>query len=91
MLECGTTHSCLIRHYLEGSPSLSMRRRILVIIALFGLCTPASSQERCPELTRLNAEAEEALKKAAGLVEQDRCDAYVRYSVTWAEIAKIRA
>jgi len=39
-------------------------------------------------LTRLNAEAEEASKKAAGVVGQDRCDAYVRYSVTWAEIAK---
>jgi hypothetical protein len=35
------------------------------MIALFGLCTPASSQERRPGLTRLNAEAEDALKKAA--------------------------
>ena len=43
---------------------------------------------KSPELTRLHAEAEEALKKATGLAAQDRCYAYIRFSVTWAEIAK---
>lgn len=62
--------------------------RTLLAVALLGFCTTAKSQERCPEWTRLNAEAEEALKKAAGLVAQDRCDGYVRYSVAWAELAR---
>jgi len=39
-------------------------------------------------LTRLNAEADEALKKAAALVAQERCDGYVHYSVAWAGIAR---
>ena len=32
------------------------QRRSLVIIALFGFCTPAGAQEACPELARLHAE-----------------------------------
>jgi len=62
------------------------RRRTLAIVALFGLCAPASSQELCPELARLHAEAEAQLQKAAGLVAQDRCYAYVHYSEAWGEI-----
>jgi hypothetical protein len=61
-------------------------RRSLVTIALLGLCMPAGAQEACPELTRLHAEAEAALQKADGLAGQDRCYAYVRYSVAWADI-----
>ena len=60
----------------------------LTMIALVSFCTPATSQERCPELTQLYAEADEALKKAATLTAQDRCDAYLKFSVTWAEIAR---
>jgi hypothetical protein len=58
------------------------------MIALVSFCTPAAPQERCPELTQLYAEAEEALKRAAALAAQDRCNAYIKFSVTWAEIAR---
>lgn len=85
--------NALLRILLDLAPSmrkplLRTDGRTLAMIALFGFCTTATAQERCPELTRLHLEAEEALKKAAGLVAQDRCDAYIRFSVTWAEIAK---
>jgi len=60
----------------------------LTMIALVSFCTPATSQERCPELTQLYAEADAALKRAAALAAQDRCNAYIKFSVTWAEIAR---
>lgn len=65
---------------------LRMRYQTLVVVALFGACGLARSQERCPELPQLQAEAEQAFKKATEPVVQDRCAAYVHYSVTWAEI-----
>lgn len=61
-------------------------RRSLLIIALFGFCTPVGTQEACPELTRLYAEADAALEKAAGLAGPYCCYAYVHYSVAWGEI-----
>ena len=61
-------------------------RRSLVIIALFGVWTPAGAQEACPELTKLQAEADAALHKADGLAGPDRCYAYIHYSVAWTEI-----
>jgi hypothetical protein len=60
----------------------------LTMIALLAFATPADSQERCPELTRLYAEADAALGKTAGLVTPERCYAYVHFSVAWAEVAK---
>ena len=62
------------------------QRRSLVIIALFGFCTPAGAQEACPELARLHAEADAALEKAAGLAGPDLCYAYIHHSVAWTEI-----
>jgi hypothetical protein len=58
------------------------------MIALVSFCTPATAQERCPELSQLYAEADAALKRAATTAAQDRCDAYIKFSVTWAEIAR---
>jgi hypothetical protein len=58
----------------------------LAIIVL--LAAPATSQDKCPKLTRLYAEADQALNKTNGLAAQERCDAYVHVSVAWADIAK---
>jgi hypothetical protein len=60
----------------------------LAMMLLNGGATPAASQEQCPELARLHAEADAALSRATGLVAQERCDAYVHFSVAWAEIAR---
>ncbi|MET4390704.1 hypothetical protein ABIB73_006489 [Bradyrhizobium sp. F1.4.3] len=60
----------------------------LAMMLLIGFTAPAASQDPCSTLTRPYSEADTALKKAAGLVAQDRCDAYVRFSVAWAEVAK---
>lgn len=60
--------------------------RTLVIIAFLALGAPAGAQEACPELTRLHAEADTALEKAAGLAGPDRCYAYIHYSVAWTAI-----
>jgi len=57
---------------------------------LVALCAsaPARSQELCPELTRLQAEADEAWTKTAVLSAPDRCHAYVQFSVAWADVAR---
>jgi hypothetical protein len=60
----------------------------LAIVALVGFCSQAAAQEQCPELTRLRSEAADALKKATGVATQDRCDAYIRVSIAWADIAR---
>jgi hypothetical protein len=62
--------------------------RTVVIIALAGFCSPVVSQERCSDSDRLTAEAETTFANAAGSVGPGRCDAYIRYSVAWAEAAK---
>jgi hypothetical protein len=56
---------------------------------LVALCAsaPARSQEQCPELTRLQAEADETWTKTAMLSAPDRCHAYVQFSVAWADVA----
>ena len=61
-------------------------RRDLMILAMVGLCAPALAQVTCPELTKLRAESEAALNKVAKLTGEDRCYAYVRYSVAWSDI-----
>ena len=61
---------------------------IIAVIAVVGFCSQVAAQERCPELTRLRSEAAEALKKATRVAIQDRCDAYIRVSIAWAEIAR---
>ncbi|QPF85841.1 hypothetical protein IC762_05925 [Bradyrhizobium genosp. L] len=67
---------------------LHAHSRTLAVVALLGFCASAGAQESCPELARLNADAEAALKKASRLAAQDRCDAYVHYSVAWADLAR---
>ncbi len=65
---------------------LAVYRRGLMILALVGLCAPSRAQVTCPELTKLRAEGEAALNKAAELTGEDRCYAYVHYSVAWSDI-----
>jgi hypothetical protein len=59
----------------------------ILAIVLLSVAPPAWSQEACPQLTHLYAEADEALTKAAGLAGQDRCNGYIRHSAAWADIA----
>ena len=61
--------------------------RILVLVALCA-SAPARSQEQCPELTRLLAEADDAWTKTAGLSAADRCHGYLQYSVAWADVER---
>lgn len=60
----------------------------LVIVAVLGFCAQARAQEQCPELTQLRSDAADALRKATGAATQDRCDAYIRYSIAWADTAR---
>lgn len=59
----------------------------LAVIMLGGLTTYALAHERCPELTRLHDEANEALKKATGMATSDRCEVYTRFTMAWGNIA----
>jgi hypothetical protein len=59
----------------------------LAAIMLAGLTTYALAHDRCPELTRLHREANEALKKATGMATSDRCEAYTRFTMAWGNIA----
>jgi hypothetical protein len=75
----------------------------LVLIALAGLSGPANAQTQCPELTRLRADAAEASKETRGLPVwgpsketrglplRDRCEAYIRLSIAWNDVAKYAA
>lgn len=67
---------------------LRAHHQSLVVITLLGACAPVSVQESCPELSHLRAEAERAFNKATEPVVQDRCAAYVHYSVASAEIRR---
>jgi hypothetical protein len=60
----------------------------LATVAVIGFCAQARAQERCPELTQLRSDAADALRKATGAATQARCDAYIRYSVAWADTAR---
>jgi hypothetical protein len=58
-------------------------------IALAGFCSQANAQAQCPELTRLRGEAAEASKQRVALVPpSQRCEAYVRISMTWGAIVQ---
>lgn len=59
----------------------------LVAVILAGHATYALAHDRCPELTRLHGEANEALNTATALAVSDRCEAYTRFTVAWGNIA----
>lgn len=59
----------------------------LAAIMLAGLTTYTFAHDRCPELTRLHGEANEALKKATGMAASDRCEAHTRFTMAWGEVA----
>jgi hypothetical protein len=47
----------------------------------------ASRRGVMPELARLRGEAVEAAKRRSAVPTADRCEAYIRFSMAWAEIA----
>jgi len=57
------------------------------MIALVGV-SEVAAQQRCPELTRLRSEAAEASKQVARVGSHDRCEAYIRVSVAWRDLAR---
>jgi len=65
-----------------------MRTHGAILIALVGLCSPANAQTQCPELVRLRAEAVAAAKPTRGAPAVGRCDAYIRLSIAWNDVAK---
>jgi len=65
-----------------------MRMYAAILIALVGPSSPASAQAQCPELTRLRAEAAAASTQTRGAPALGSCDAYIRLSIAWNDIAK---
>jgi hypothetical protein len=64
-----------------------MRTYGAILIALAGLSGPANAQAQCPELTRLRSEVA-AASTGTGVPTRNRCDAYIRLSIAWNDIAK---
>jgi hypothetical protein len=64
-----------------------MRMYGLALIVLAGLTGPAIAQTQCPELTRLRSEVA-AASTGTGVPTRNRCDAYIRLSIAWNDIAK---
>jgi hypothetical protein len=61
----------------------------LAAVVLAGFCNQAHAQAQCPELTRLHGEVAQAAKQRVALVPpSQRCQAYIRMSMTWAAIAQ---
>jgi hypothetical protein len=60
----------------------------MILIALVGLSSPAVAQAQCPELTRLRAEAAAASTQTRGAPALGRCEAYIRFSIAWNDVAK---
>jgi hypothetical protein len=65
-----------------------MLRYAAVLIALAGFYGPANAQTQCPELMRLRSEVAAASTKATGRMPRTSCDAYIRLSIAWYDIAK---
>jgi hypothetical protein len=66
---------------------------VLAVIALAGFSSQLRAEDQCPELTRLRSEAAEAAKRifgarVFGAPLPERCEAYVRISIAWAEAAQ---
>jgi hypothetical protein len=72
------------------SKSRQMRTHTIIsaMIALAGFSAQLAAQERCGELARLRGEAAKAAKQATGVAAQDRCEAYIRFSESWRELAR---
>src|SRR6516225_9339636 len=70
------------------SPEMRTHTTILAMIALAGFSTQLAAQERCGELSRLRSEAAEAAKRIMRVRTQDRCEAYIRFSESWRELAR---
>ena len=64
-----------------------MTRFVIATVLLLG-AAHAQTPSPCPELMQLNTDADTSLRKAEGLIGQDRCDALVHYSSAWADIDK---
>jgi hypothetical protein len=60
----------------------------IATLALIAFSVRASPQAQCPELDRLRREVAEAAKDLTGSQTPDRCQAYIRFSVAWAAIAR---
>jgi ElaB/YqjD/DUF883 family membrane-anchored ribosome-binding protein len=56
---------------------------VLAVLALLGPCIQANAQTPCPELVRLRADAQEALKESRIAPPFERCYAYNRSSQAW--------
>ena len=67
-----------------------MRMYGAALIALAGLLGPANAQTSCPELTRLRGEvaAAAAPRQMLGLASGPRCEAYIRLSIAWGDLAR---
>ena len=55
----------------------------VAMIALAGWCSQANAQSRCPELTELRDEANQASKQARSFARMGRCETYVRSAMAW--------
>jgi hypothetical protein len=60
----------------------------VAMIALAGFGSQLCAQEQCPELTRLRSQVAENVKRSLGAPSPERCEAYVRISIVWAEAAQ---
>src|SRR6516164_6008380 len=68
-------------------PGMRIHTTILAVNALVGF-SQVAAQERCPELTRLRSEAAEVSKQATRVATPDRCEAYIRFSMAWRDLAR---
>jgi hypothetical protein len=60
----------------------------LAIMALVGFGSQANAQAQCPELIRLRGEAAVALEQTTTVPAPNRCNAYNRFSMARAKIAR---
>ena len=60
----------------------------LAMIAIAGFSAQLRAEEQCPDLIRLRSEVAEIAKRSLGAPTPERCDAFVRISMAWAEAAR---
>ena len=60
----------------------------LAMMALVGFCNQTNAQAPCLELTRLRSEVVEASKEVMDVPTPARCEAYIRFSTAWNEVAR---
>src|SRR5262249_5951330 len=61
---------------------------VLAMISLGASCYGVRAEAPCPELTRLRSDAADAARLRSSAPMPDRCEAYIRFSLAWAEIAQ---